>query len=348
MMDWTSTTDRELIDAYADGFRETAFAELVRRHEHMVHATCRRITGSDHDAEDLTQIVFALFADRAPQFDANVSPAGWLSRTAWHVATRMRRDAQRRRRQEWNAAKDTQPVQTIDLDAYELPEALSGVLKELSDPHREIIVLYHFAGFTLPQLAEMTGEPMGTLAGRLSRARAHLRLRLSERGMDLLAVGVPETLLLGEMLTHDSSTGASAQLLTGASAPVSAGVAATAPVPLLISAGASTSAPMTVTGFGALLSILFGGPMVASLSILTISSLTAGGVFYFNSPGPQTTAPVVGANFSRTDRTSDHKGLGTSSSNYVGSFGSVPEPGTMTIAGGTIVALGAIRPRRGR
>jgi RNA polymerase sigma-70 factor (ECF subfamily) len=342
MMDLTTKTDRELIDAYADGFRESAFAELVRRHEGMVHATCRRITGSEHDAEDLTQVVFALFADRAAALDARVSPAGWLSRTAWHVATRMRRDVQRRRRREHSAAMGAPVYRQVDLDAYEIPQALSEALEELSQPHREIIALYHLAGFTLPQIAEMTGVPIGTVAGRLSRARMQLRFRLSQRGLDLMSVGLPEVLILEAMLCPTGEQGVGAATVEGAK--LSAGVVlhAQAPMPVFTAVVAS-SAPAAATSFGAMLGTICTVPILAAISLVTVG--TAGGAWYFEPTAPaprQLGVPVVGAYEPERNPNKPYGGGSSNSSIYT----TVPEPGTLTIVGGTIVMMGVLRPRR--
>jgi RNA polymerase sigma-70 factor (ECF subfamily) len=50
----------------------------------------------------------------------------------------------------------------------ELEEALST----LSAAHRTVFVLYELEGFSVPEIAELSGVPLGTVASRLGRARA--------------------------------------------------------------------------------------------------------------------------------------------------------------------------------
>ena len=56
-------TDGELLQRYAAGRDAEVFAELVRRHGGMVHATASRL--AREEAEDVTQAVFLLLAQKA-------------------------------------------------------------------------------------------------------------------------------------------------------------------------------------------------------------------------------------------------------------------------------------------
>jgi RNA polymerase sigma-70 factor (ECF subfamily) len=72
----------------------------------------------------------------------------------------------------------------LELEASALPDAerlmiekhfrslLDAALASLPDTHREIFVLYELEGFSTPEIAEMLGVPLGTVASRLARARA--------------------------------------------------------------------------------------------------------------------------------------------------------------------------------
>lgn len=50
-------------------------------------------------------------------------------------------------------------------------QELELVLSTLSETHRAIFVLYELEGFQAPEIAELTGLPLGTVASRLGRAR---------------------------------------------------------------------------------------------------------------------------------------------------------------------------------
>jgi len=69
-------TDWELLERYAQRGDNDAFAELVRRHIDMVYAAARRI--AENDAEDATQAVFVLLAEKARELPERGALGGWL------------------------------------------------------------------------------------------------------------------------------------------------------------------------------------------------------------------------------------------------------------------------------
>ena len=52
-----------------------------------------------------------------------------------------------------------------------LRELLERALQQLSDAHREVFVLYELECFSLPEIAELLGLPLGTVSSRAWRAR---------------------------------------------------------------------------------------------------------------------------------------------------------------------------------
>lgn len=50
---------------------------------------------------------------------------------------------------------------------------LEAALSALSSAHRDVFVLYELEGFSVPEISELLEVPIGTVASRLGRARAH-------------------------------------------------------------------------------------------------------------------------------------------------------------------------------
>jgi RNA polymerase sigma factor (sigma-70 family) len=175
-------TDGELAGAFAIEGSKEAFDELVSRHARMVFQTCRRVIGDHHDAEDATQAVFAILANRAALLTSYRSLAGWLYSTAWNVSRRAKCAKATRARYERHARGPTLAQGGEGLSQEELAELFRAV-RMLPPDCLHAIVLHHLEGMTVAQIADLMGASIGTTASRLSRSRAMIRERLARRGI---------------------------------------------------------------------------------------------------------------------------------------------------------------------
>jgi RNA polymerase sigma factor (sigma-70 family) len=171
------------------GQDQAAFELLVWRHGAMVLSVCRGVLRDEHAAEDAFQATFLVLARKAKSIRRCESLAGWLYQVAYRVALRSQaragRDTSRGTSSLERLAdpRSSEPADT--LSRHELGPLLDAELNRLPPAYRDPVVLCYFEGQTNTQAARQLGCPVGTISGRLARARALLRKRLTARGLTL-------------------------------------------------------------------------------------------------------------------------------------------------------------------
>src|SRR5438874_214255 len=94
-------SDIDLLREYADRNSEPAFAEMVRRHVNLVYSVALRFTGHAQDAQDVTQAVFLVLAQKSGGLREQTVLSGWLYETTRFTAMRfMRTKASRQLREQ--------------------------------------------------------------------------------------------------------------------------------------------------------------------------------------------------------------------------------------------------------
>jgi RNA polymerase sigma factor (sigma-70 family) len=156
----------------------------------MVLGVCRRVLGNEHDAEDAFQATFLVLVRKAASVVPRDLLGNWLYGVAYHTAQKARVMAGRRRARERRAATRARPA-TAPADSWsELPPILDRELARLPDRYRVPIVLCDLEGKTHKAAARQLGWPVGTLSGRLVRARALLARRLTRQGFTLAGLSL--------------------------------------------------------------------------------------------------------------------------------------------------------------
>lgn len=156
-----------------------AFATLVERYREVTVRVCSRIVGAE-DAEDVAQDAFLRAFGRLAKLRDDEGFRPWLLRIAHNASL----DHLRRRRGEPSResldAEHADAVETHDrpparlIEDAERRERLGTKLALLRDEHRVVLVLRDLEGLPYDEIAEVTGMPLGSVKGRLHRARAEL------------------------------------------------------------------------------------------------------------------------------------------------------------------------------
>ena len=194
--------------ASKDDAAEIAFTALVERHGPMVLSTCRAILADHHQAEDAFQATFLVLASRAHTVRRDRSLAAWLYGVALRVAAcaRSRQARKQRHERRFSAmatqAREHRDGQSTSHSLDEINRVVHEEIDRLPANYRAAVVLCYLQGLTHEQTADQLGWPVGTVGGRLARARDRLRISLTRRGM---APSVFPAVLIGSGPVRDTT-----------------------------------------------------------------------------------------------------------------------------------------------
>jgi RNA polymerase sigma factor (sigma-70 family) len=184
-------SDGQLLRAFLHNHDECAFEALVRRHGPMVLGVCRRVLRDAHDAEDAFQAAFLVLVRRATSLAGQEIIGAWLHEVALRTALKARSAIARRRGKERRMARPELAPADLSPEWHAL---LDQELNGLPEKYRVPIILCELQGRTHQEAARRLGCPIGTLSGRLSRARTLLARRLARRGLTISAAALAASL----------------------------------------------------------------------------------------------------------------------------------------------------------
>jgi RNA polymerase sigma-70 factor (ECF subfamily) len=154
----------------APEFREIFEAELELT---FVYNALRRLGIRDADLPDATQEVFATVAGVLGDYDPARPLRPWLFGIAYRVGLRYLQVAHRRREipSEIPEAPDSSPGAEAAIEHNEARELARRALEKLEPGRRAVLVLSHFEGLSVPDIASTLQIPVNTAYSRLHRAR---------------------------------------------------------------------------------------------------------------------------------------------------------------------------------
>ena len=153
---------------------QDALCFLYVSYSHNVYGYVRSILHDDHEAEDVTQHVFAkLMTSLAKYDDRGVPFFAWLLRLSRNVAIDHLRANRLLPTEE---VLDPMATYANDLDHA---ETVREALATLPDEQREVVMLRHVIGLTPGEIADRMGRSEGSIHGLHHRGRRALQRELT-------------------------------------------------------------------------------------------------------------------------------------------------------------------------
>jgi len=175
-----SITDQQLMQQIRA--RETdALSRVYDMYSTIVYSVAMRVLREPAAAEDVMQEVFLKLWQQPESFaDHRGSLCGWLA-----VVTRNRAIDRIRSGRRFENVDDLQLSNNIDLGADAEREIMLGrvrvVLATMPPDQRQAVEMAFFEGHTHTEIAEHTGQPLGTVKTRIRSALITIRKALETR-----------------------------------------------------------------------------------------------------------------------------------------------------------------------
>ncbi len=164
--------------------------DVVREHADRVYRLAFRLSGNQHDAEDLTQDTFI----RVFRSLASYKPGtfeGWLHRITTNLFLDMARRRSRLRMEglpeDTDRLPGSAPTPEQVFQATHLDPDLQAALDALPPEFRAAVVLCDVEGLSYEEIGTTLGVKLGTVRSRIHRGRQLLKTALEAR-----REGVPE------------------------------------------------------------------------------------------------------------------------------------------------------------
>jgi RNA polymerase sigma-70 factor (ECF subfamily) len=197
-MGWTEPSEElqgtAVFDATGDRAAMPSWDELVRQHADRVYRLAYRLSGNQHDAEDLTQETFI----RVFRSLQNYQPGtfeGWLHRITTNLFLDMVRRRGRIRMEALPEDYDRVPAEGPTPEQIyhdsRLGADLQAALDSLPAEFRAAVVLCDIEGLSYEEIGATLGVKLGTVRSRIHRGRQALRGHLATHSGQHVAVAEP-------------------------------------------------------------------------------------------------------------------------------------------------------------
>lgn len=264
------TDDMALLREFARSRSEEAFATLVSRHINLVYSVAWREVRDAHVAQELTQVVFSLLAQKADSLNPKTILSGWLWRTTRNASSATLRNQRRREQREQQAYMQAQ-LNEPEPDVWtQIEPLLETAIAQLGEKDHDAVVLRFIEGRSFKEVSAALGTSEAGAKMRVNRALEKLREFFNKRGFGFSLA------MIGGAICANSVQGAPIGLATTVTVAAIKGTSATASTLTLIK---TTLRIMTYTKIktvaaGGVLALLLAG--TSALLVHVVNAQTKG------------------------------------------------------------------------
>ena len=185
-------TDRAAVDEVLAG-KHDSFRVLVERHGRKIFGLAYRMTGNEHDADEVVQETFLRSYKRLESFEARSSFSTWLYRIASNCALDLlaKRKTEKTHIVENDGREDDLKAEERTLDyaspqpgpermllSSELRQRVADAMKRLTPVERTAFVLRHFEGHSISEIADVLKIKDEAVKNTVFRAVKKMRTEL--------------------------------------------------------------------------------------------------------------------------------------------------------------------------
>ncbi|RMH26289.1 MAG: RNA polymerase sigma factor [Planctomycetota bacterium] len=180
----TRAQEQRLIERAARGDRAAA-ERLLKAHQPSLYAYMLRLSGRPDVAEDIVQDAFVRVLTHLERFDPRYRFSTWLFTIAKRLYVNACQKHKPRYDSEivdgWRGDEGGQAAQAAISGEVRAnaTDAITEAFGALTEPQREVVLLFHQQGWSIKLIADHLDIPEGTVKSHLHRGRLRLRRALN-------------------------------------------------------------------------------------------------------------------------------------------------------------------------